>query len=228
MEERLQKFLSQAGVASRRHAEEMILKGLVKVNGKVITELGTKIDPDIDKVLVNGKRVQTQQLIYLILNKPKKYMTTKSDPRKRKTVYELLPEDIRQKVWTIGRLDYMTHGLLVFTNDGDLTQILAHPSREHEKEYEVVLDKPISDGKLTKIKTGIELDGRKTSPAQVKLLSGNILRITIHEGWNREIRRMFSVIGLNVIDLKRVRVGKLKLGDLPPGGFKQIKKSELI
>jgi 23S rRNA pseudouridine2605 synthase len=227
MLERLQKFISGAGIASRRHAEEMILAGRVKVNGKIVKELGTKVDTAKDAVLVDGKKISKQKFVYLVLNKPKKYVTTRMDPRKRKTVFDLLPPELKNVVWPVGRLDYNTEGLLVFTNDGELTQILTHPSKEHEKEYEVELDKEISEGKLEKIKTGIMLDGRMTSPAKARV-AGNTVYLTIHEGWNRQIRRMFAVIGLNVRHLKRIRIGKLKLKDLQLGQYKLIDKSEII
>ena len=227
MLERLQKFMSQAGVASRRHAEEMILAGKVKVNGKIIRELGTKVDPAKDVVLVNGKKIKTNQLVYLALNKPKKYITTRQDPRNRKTVFDLLAPELKNIVWPVGRLDYMTEGLLIFTNDGELTQVLTHPSKEHEKEYEVVLDNEISEGKLEKIQNGVELDGRMTSPAKARV-EGKIVYLTIHEGWNRQIRKMFAVLGLTVRNLKRIRIGKLKLSNLPIGEYKKIDISEII
>jgi 23S rRNA pseudouridine2605 synthase len=227
--ERLQKFLSQAGVSSRRHAEEMIKRGEVKVNGKIVREMGHKIDPGKDRIEVLGRSVKAEKgKIYIMLNKPRKYLTTRNDPKKRKTVYDLLPNDLKNKVWPVGRLDYLTEGLLLLTNDGDLTQTLTHPSKEHEKEYEVELDKRISDGKLEKIRSGILLDGRKTSPAKVIMLNDNKLRMIIHEGWNRQIRRMFSVIGLTVRNLKRLRVGKLKLQDLPLGRHKKISLKDIM
>src|SRR5581483_1400244 len=124
MQERLQKYISQAGIASRRHAEELIVAGKVKVNGKIIRELGTKVDPSRDRVEVNGKKILQQKLIYLILNKPKRYVTTRHDPRARRTVFDLLPLELRNVVWPVGRLDFNTEGLLIFTNDGELTQQL--------------------------------------------------------------------------------------------------------
>ena len=155
MLERLQKFISGAGITSRRHAEELILAGKVKVNGKVVREMGVKVDPAKDSVEVNGKKIREQKLIYLVMNKPKRYMTTRNDPERRKTVFDLLPSELKNVVWPVGRLDYHTEGLLIFTNDGELTQLLAHPSAEHEKEYEVVLDKELSAGRIEKIQTGM-------------------------------------------------------------------------
>lgn len=227
MTERLQKFLSASGIASRRHAEEMILAGRVKVNGKVIRTMGVKVDPAADKIDVDGKRVKLPDTkIYLALNKPKRYLTTRNDPRRRKTVYDLLPEEYRNKVWPVGRLDFNTEGLLIFTNDGELTQALTHPSKEHEKEYEVVLDREISEGKLEKITGGMELDGEITAPAKARVRE-NVVYLSIHEGKYRQIRRMFSVLGLSVRNLKRIRVGKLKLEDLATGAFKKIKREDV-
>ena len=227
MQERLQKFISGAGVASRRHAEELILAGKVSVNGKVVRQLGTKVDPDKDKVTVDGKKVSKQKFVYLILNKPKKYLTTRNDPRRRKTVYDLLPAELKNVVWPVGRLDYMTEGLLILTNDGDLTQQLAHPSKEHEKEYEVILDKELSEGRIEKLREGMELDGRKTSPSKVKV-NGTTVYITIHEGWNRQVRRMFAAFGYTIRNLRRIRIGKLKLNNLQLGQYRMIDKKEII
>ncbi|OGE74479.1 MAG: hypothetical protein A3I07_04025 [Candidatus Doudnabacteria bacterium RIFCSPLOWO2_02_FULL_42_9] len=227
MQERLQKIISQAGIASRRHAEELILAGKVKVNGQVVRELGTKADIAKDRVEVNGKKLTVKSLIYLMMNKPKRYLTTRNDPRKRKTVFDLLPADLRSVVWPIGRLDFNTEGLLLFTNDGELTQDLAHPSKEHEKEYEVVLNKELSEGRITKLREGMELDGKKTAPAKVRA-NGTTIYITIHEGWNRQVRRMFAAFGYTIRNLKRIRVGKVKLGDLPLGKHKFITKKDIV
>lgn len=227
MIERLQKFISSAGIASRRSAEKLMLEGKVKVNGKVIKELGTKIDPSKDQVEVEGKKIKLQKKIYLLLNKPRKYVTTRKDKLNRKTVYDLLPEEYRNLVWPVGRLDFTTEGLLLFTNDGKLTQDLTHPSFEHEKEYEVVLDRELSAGRLEKIRTGITLGDKKTSPAKVRA-DGKIVHLIIHEGWNRQIKRMFAVFGLTVRSIKRVRIGKLRLQDLQLGQHKLIDKKEII
>jgi 23S rRNA pseudouridine2605 synthase len=228
MIERLQKFMSGAGIASRRHAEEMILAGLVKVNGKVVKQLGTKIDPNKDKVLVNGKKVEPRKsFIYLAMNKPKRYVTTRKDPRARKTVFDLLPPELKNVVWPVGRLDFHTEGLLLFTNDGDLTQKLTHPSFEHEKEYEVKLDKEMSEGKIEKIENGMIIDGKKTSPAKVRG-EGTTVYLTIHEGMNRQVRKMFGELRFTVQNLKRIRIGKLKLGDLPSGATKPFKPEDVL
>jgi 23S rRNA pseudouridine2605 synthase len=226
MIERLQKFISQAGVASRRHAEELITAGRVRVNGQVVKVLGTKIDPAQDRVEVDGIKIGAQKLIYLALNKPKRYITTRHDPRRRKTVFELLPLALKNTVWPIGRLDFLTEGLLLFTNDGELTQALAHPSLEHEKEYEVVLNKELSAGRIAKLQTGMMIEGKKTAPAKVRV-QGLTVYITIHEGWNRQVRKMFAAFGLTVRSLRRIRIGKLKLGDLPVGQYRILTKQEI-
>lgn len=227
MLERLQKFISQAGIASRRHAEELIIQGKVRINGRVITQLGTKVDPDKDRVEVNGKKISLQKLVYLILNKPKRCMTTRNDPRKRKTVFGLLPPNLKNIVWPVGRLDFDTEGLLIFTNDGELTQTLTHPSKEHEKEYEVILDKEVSAGRIEKIENGMMIDGHLTAPARIRA-NGTTVYITIHEGANRQVRKMFGSLGYSVRNLKRIRIGKLKLNDLELGQYQMIERKDII
>jgi 23S rRNA pseudouridine2605 synthase len=227
MEERLQKVISSAGIASRRAAERLISAGKVKVNGKVVSRLGTKIDPLVDKIEVDGKKIELQKKIYLILNKPRKYVTTRKDKLNRKTVYDLLPSQYQNLVWPVGRLDYTTEGLLLLSNDGELTQTLTHPSKEHEKEYEVVLDRELSEGRADKIRNGMILGDKKTSPAKVKV-NGKTVLLTIHEGWNRQIKRMFAAFGLTVRSIKRIRIGKLKLKELELGKYRIIDKKEII
>ncbi|MBI2607408.1 MAG: rRNA pseudouridine synthase [Candidatus Doudnabacteria bacterium] len=227
MKERLQKFISNAGITSRRNAEKLIVAGKIKVNGQVVTELGSKVDPSADQVEVEGKKITLQRKIYLVLNKPKKYVTTRKDKLNRKTVYDLLPAIYRNLVWPVGRLDYTTEGLLIFTNDGELTQTLTHPSKEHEKEYEVVLDKALSAGRADKIRNGMMLDGKKTSPAKLQV-NGKTVRLTIHEGWNRQIKRMFAAFGLTVRSIKRIRIGKLQLSGLELGQSKIIQRKDII
>lgn len=227
MIERLQKFISQAGIASRRHAEELISAGKVKVNGNVVRVLGTKVDTAKDKVEVDGKKITQQQLIYLVLNKPKRYVTTRHDPRARRTVFELLPPHLKNVVWPVGRLDFDTEGLLIFTNDGELTQAMTHPSKEHEKEYEVILDKELSAGRKEKIENGMIIDGKKTSPAKIRT-QGTTVYITIHEGMNRQVRKMFGSLGFSVRNLKRIRIGKLKLNNLQLGQYQVVSKQDLL
>ena len=218
---RLQKLLSAAGVASRRAAERLISEGRVSVNGQVVRELGTKADPDRDDIRVDGRRVgQAARPLYFLLNKPRGYVTTRSDPEGRPTVLALLP-DVRGYVYPVGRLDYDSEGLLLLTNDGDLAARLTHPSHEVPREYHArVLGVPDAHD-LHRLARGIVLDGRRTAPAQARLLRTigphAMLSITLHEGRTRQVRRMCEAIGHPVADLRRVRIGpivdeKLKLG----------------
>lgn len=228
MEERVQKFISQAGAASRRKAEEFIKSGQVLINGRK-AKLGDKVNPDTDIVKIYGKVVKkSEKMVYILLNKPKGYVVSKSDPQHRKTVFELLPDDLKNKVWNVGRLDADTEGLLILTNDGELTQELSHPKYEHEKEYEVSTQEPPTESQLEHLRTGVEISTGITYPAQVKQRDGKV-RIIIHEGKKRQVRRMFSTVGLTVTNLKRIRINKLQLPkDIPSGQFKLIKKEEIM
>ena len=227
-EERLQKFLSNAGIASRRRAETLISAGKVKVNGKA-AKLGDKVDPSRDRVEVSGKNIKPEQtLYYLAVYKPKGYISSRFDPKGRKSVYALVPRELRDKVWSVGRLDFYTEGLMLFTNDGDLTQELSHPSYEHEKEYEVLVNKEFTQAQLDRLRGGVEIgEGFMTSPAKIKVKDDRIF-LTIHEGKKHQIRRMFEKVGLKVRNLKRVRMNKLELGDLPLGKYKAVGKSDII
>ncbi len=229
--ERVQKILSELGIASRRKAEEFIKSGQVSINGHR-AKLGDKVDPATDEIKVYGKVVNTPgqakvKKIYIALNKPKGVVVSKRDPKGRKTVFSLLPEEIRTKVHNVGRLDYDTEGLLIFTNDGELTQQLAHPKYEHDKEYEVITDVVPKPTQLEKLRDGVELPTGLTYPAKIRQRSGKVY-ITVHEGKKRQVRRMFDAVGLGVKNLKRVRVNKLELGDLALGETREIKKSEII
>jgi 23S rRNA pseudouridine2605 synthase len=228
MQERVQKFISQSGTASRRKAEEFIVSGQVTINGKK-AKLGDKVDPKNDIVKVYGKIIKpSEQKIYIALNKPKGYMVSKGDPRGRKTVFELLPLEIRSKVWNVGRLDFGTEGLLILTNDGELTQELSHPRFEHEKEYEVTTYEEPGESQLDQLRQGVEIPTGLTSPAKVTLRSGKV-RIILHEGKKHQIKRMFDAVGLSVTHLKRIRINKLKLPeDLALGQFKEIKKADIL
>lgn len=231
MQERIQKFLSEQGVASRRKAEEFIKSGQVSVNGHR-AKLGDKVDPETDEVKVYGKLVnkpgqKLNRKIYIALNKPKGVVVSKSDPNGRKTVFSLLSEDLRSKVHNVGRLDYDTEGLLILTNDGDLTQQLAHPKYEHDKEYEVVPDADPKPQQLEKLRAGVELPTGLTHPAKVRQRSGKVY-ITVHEGKKRQIRRMFNAVGLGVVNLKRIRINKFILPDIPVGEYIEIKKSDIL
>ena len=228
MIERVQKFISGAGLASRRKAEEFIKSGQVFINGKK-AKLGDKVDPENDIVKVYGKIVKPAETkIYIALNKPKGYVVSKSDPKGKKTVFDLLSDDIKTKVWNVGRLDFDTEGLLILTNDGELTQELAHPKYEHEKEYEVTTQEVPEESQLEKLRTGVEIATGTTYPAEVKTRDGKV-RITIHEGKKRQIRRMFAGVDLTVTNLKRIRINKLLLPkDLPVGQYKLIDKNDII
>ena len=226
---RLQKFLSSAGVCSRRKGEELIKDGRVTVNGQVVGELGTKINPEKDRIRIDGKPLQpSQSLIYIALNKPKDYVTSCSHPGE-KIVLDLV--GITERIYPVGRLDKDSTGLLLLTNDGRIHHELSHPSFDHEKEYDVTLAKPIADGALRKLAEGLPLMGTKTRPAQVQRLSARRFRIVLKEGKNRQIRRMVRKVGNQVTGLKRTRIACIKLGRLPLGAWRylnDVEKHELL
>ncbi len=222
---RLQKYLSMAGVCSRRKAERYILAGRVTVNGKVVDRLGTKVDQLKDRVCFNGRHVVLKsKYIYLALNKPRGYVTSCHQPGEL-VVTELV--NIGQRVYPIGRLDKETTGLLLLTNDGRLHHRLAHPSFDHEKEYLVKAAWPISDKTLERLATGIVIQGRKTRPAGIQRISGRRFKITLKEGRNRQIRRMVRKVGNRVVALKRVRIDGIVLGDLAEGKWRMLAPEEL-
>ncbi len=221
---RLQKFLSAAGVCSRRRGEEYIKAGRVAVNRQIVVELGTKVDPAVDLVQVDGKPVQSSRpLIYIALNKPKDYVTSCSHPGE-KIVLDLV--DIPRRVYPIGRLDKDSTGLLLLTNDGRLHHKLSHPSFDHEKEYDVTVTKPISDGALRKMAAGLPMMETQTRPARVQRISARRFRIVLQEGKNRQVRRMVRKVGNQVTGLKRIRVANIKLGRLAPGAWRQLSDRE--
>lgn len=229
--ERLQKYLAHAGVASRRQCEEMILAGRVKVNGKVVKELGTKVTPGKDRVLVDGKPIQRrEQKVYMMINKPRGYVSTVKDDKERKTVLELIP-DVKERVYPVGRLDYDSEGLLLLTNDGELTYALTHPKHQVPKTYRVRVKGIPDEQKLDKLANGIELEDGITAPATVSLnhvLNGNaLLEITIHEGKNRQVRRMCEAIGHPALRLVRIRIGPLELRKLPSGEVRTLSFTEI-
>lgn len=231
MEIRLNKFLSQAGIASRREADRMIAEGRVKVNSKVVFELGHKIDDQKDKVEVNGRKVKKEQaLIYLMLNKPKGYLVTLKDPIQRPTVKDLVVA-LKKKVIPVGRLDYDSEGLLLLTNDGELAYRLTHPRYKIRKTYLVKVKGEPNLSKLSKLEKGIFLDGKKTASAKVLLLEGNpkksLLKIEIHEGRKREVRRMCEFIGHRVLKLTRIGFAGLKLERLKSGKWRFLKPEEI-
>ena len=225
---RLQKFLSSAGVCSRRKGEELIVAGKVAVNGKTIFVLGTKIDPEQDQVEVEGKVIKpSQALIYIALNKPVDYVTSCSHPGE-KVVVDLV--DIAERIYPVGRLDKDSTGLLLLTNDGRIHHRLSHPSFDHEKEYDVTVARPISDGALKKMRDGLPLMGTRTRPARISRLSARRFRIVLQEGKNRQIRRMVRKVGNEVTRLQRKRFAGIKLGNLAPGKWRYLtaKEKELL
>lgn len=228
MEERLQKLMAAAGVASRRGAEEMISAGRVTVNGRTAS-LGERADTDRDEILVDGKPLPAGEgKLYLMLNKPRGYLTSVTDDRGRRTVMELLP-DFGARVYPVGRLDMDSEGLLILTNDGELANQLMHPSQEKEKVYHVTVNGRTENVK--KLAAPIVIDGRPTRPARVRLLakkeSGAVVEVRISEGRNRQIRRLCEAAGLEVRRLKRVSLGSLRLGELRSGQWRRLTDAEV-
>src|SRR5438477_3505070 len=233
--ERLQKIIAAAGVASRRKAEELITSGHVKVNGATVTELGSKADPETDHIRVNGKLLQPQEHrhVYLLLNKPKGYVTTLSDPEKRPTVMDLI-RGVRGRVYPVGRLDYASEGLLLLTNDGELAHRLMKAASHVAKTYVVKVAGTPKEEAITKLRAGVSIatdDGKrvKTGPALVRVVkeaANPWYEITLVEGRNRQIRRMFEAVGHHVEKIKRVRYGSLSL-DVPPGEFRSLTLKEV-
>lgn len=226
MEERIQKILSARGFCSRRTAEEYLRQGRVAVNG-VKAQLGDRADPDTDQITVDGLPVAAAaHRTYLMLHKPRGYVTTLSDERGRKTVAQLVKE-CGARVWPVGRLDMDSEGLLLLTDDGELTNLLTHPSHEVEKEYLVWVTGELTPAALEALSRPMELDGQRLRPAKVKRLGETMLSIVIHEGKNRQVRRMCASVGLEVRRLKRVREGAVSLGDLPAGRWRMLTEEEL-
>lgn len=229
-EMRLQKALAQAGVASRRAAEDLIRQGRVKVNGQTITELGTKVVPGRDNISVDDRQISgAEVLLYYALNKPAGYVSTAADPQGRPTVLDLMPSGAR--LYPVGRLDADTEGLLLMTNDGDFAYAVTHPKHLLEKEYRaLVFGRPTPES-LVRLRTGIVIEGRRTAPAEVEVVGregeATWLRIVIHEGRKRQIRRMAEAVGNPVVRLRRVRVGGIRLGQLPPGSHRPLTAAEI-
>lgn len=231
MEEmRLQKYLALCNVASRRASEEIILQGRVCINGKKCTTLGTKVS-DGDEVSVDGEIIsQEAKKYYIMLNKPIGYVTTVSDEQGRATVMELV-SDISKRVYPVGRLDINTEGLLLMTNDGDFTYKITHPKHKLDKTYEVWVSGKAEQNALKKLERGVIIDGKKTSPAKVDVIdytkASALLSVTIHEGRNRQVRKMCASVGFKVMNLKRVSEGGLSLGNLPLGKWRHLTDAEV-
>lgn len=225
---RLQKFLASSGVASRRKSEELIIQGKIKVNGIVANNLGVKVNPNTDKVEYNKKLIVMSKKLYMVINKPKDYITSRVDPRGRKTVYDLLPEEYKH-LHPVGRLDRNTTGLLLLTNDGELTQAISHPKYKIAKKYVLVINKGLKSEDAEKIAEGLMLDGRKTLPATLFFLDKSCqhIEITIKEGRNRQIRKMFAMLGYDVEKLKRTSIGFLRLGNLKLSEYRLLSPSEI-
>lgn len=231
MLERLQKIISAAGVTSRRAAEELILAGRVAVNGTVVSELGSKADPATDTVTVDGRPLSiSSRKLYILLYKPVGYMTTLDDPEGRPLVTDLL-KDIGERVYPVGRLDYNTEGLLLLTSDGEWANQLMHPRHEVEKEYHVRVRGKVHKSQLDQLAGGVEIEGRKTAPAVVRMIKegeqNDWFSITIHEGRNRQVRRMCEAVSLSVVRLRRVRYGMVSMGTLKPGEYRLLTDSEV-
>ena len=238
MNVRLQKVLSQAGIASRRAAEKLIAEGRVTVNGQTVREMGVKADPAVDDVRVDGSRVKTaQRQRYILLYKPAGFITTRSDPQRRRTVIELL-RGVREYVYPVGRLDYDTEGLLLLTNDGDLAAMMTHPRHGVERTYEARVAGIPDEAAVERLRRGIPLDGKRTLPADVTLLTrgrghrelrdGNgVLVITIREGRNRQVRRMCEAIGHPVRKLTRTKIGPISDRQLKPGDWRDLSSAEV-
>ncbi len=230
-EERLQKILSRAGVASRRAAEVLIAEGHVTVNGKVVKELGTKVDASSADIRVDGRKIKRDvEKIYVMLNKPRRVLSAASDDRGRQTVVDLI-DDVSEKIFPIGRLDYNTEGLLLLTNDGELANALMHPSFEVNKKYVAVIKGRVDEERLDRLRIGIKLDDGMTAPALVNVIAldddSSTVEITIHEGRNRQVRRMFSAIGYNIKRLRRVSFAGLTLDNLKVGEHRRLNRREL-
>ncbi len=227
---RINKYIALCGVASRRKSENFVTSGKVKVNGKIVTSLSTNIDINKDKVEIEGKVLSLpSNYVYYKLNKPKGYLCSREDSTNRKTIYDLVKSDMR--LFSIGRLDYDTEGLILLTNDGDIAQKISHPKNKIEKEYIVKIEGNIAESELAVLRNGVIENGVRLPKAKVSVVEQKSnttkLSVIIHEGKNRQIRRMFECIGKNIILLKRVRIGEIKLGGLTRGMYKQLNEYEL-
>ena len=234
MEERLQKFLAEAGVASRRKAEELIQAGRVQVNGKTIKEMGCKIDSAKDKVVFDGRLVKKEQAekVYIMLHKPEGYVTTAKEQFGRPAVLDLI-HGVKERIFPVGRLDYDTSGLLLLTNDGELTYKLTHPKHDVDKTYIAKLYGVPDTMDLQKFRRGVVIDGRRTRPAKIQILEKDkeqrycTVEIIIHEGKNRQVRKMCEAIKHPVAQLKRVAIGELLLGNLKKGTYRHLTEKEM-
>lgn len=229
---RLQKYIAMSGTASRRAAEVMIEEGRVSVNGSVVRELGTKVEIGADSVTVDGKKIKPEvKKYYIMMNKPVGYVTTVNDQFDRPTVIDLIGEEITARVFPVGRLDFDTEGLLLLTNDGDFTYEVTHPKFHMDKTYVVTLKGGISVKGLNQLRRGVVIEDYKTSPAEIEMLSAEkgvtVIKITIHEGRNRQVRKMMEAVGCKVSGLKRISIGDVELGNLPLGRWRYLTSHEI-
>lgn len=227
---RINKYIAAAGVASRRKADELIAAGNVKVNGATLREPGYDV-AEGDVVEVNGRRIQAEEKkVYILLNKPVGYVTTVSDDLERPTVMDLV-QDVDARVFPVGRLDFNTSGMLILTNDGDFAYRMTHPKHEITKTYRARVAGVLSDEKCARLRKGVDIGGFVTSPAKVNIIKGmprsTIVDITIHEGKNRQVRKMFKAVGNNVQELQRVAIGKIPLGRLSEGHYRKLTREEI-
>lgn len=228
---RLNRYIANAGVCSRRKADELIAAGVVTVNGEVVTALGTKVNPAVDDVRYNGERLKREKMVYVLLNKPKDYITTTDDPQERRTVMHLVEKATKERIYPVGRLDRNTTGLLLMTNDGALAEKLSHPRNSVTKIYHVELDKNLLQGDLNKIQFGLELEDGLIKPDEVSYVQGASKReigIQIHSGKNRIVRRIFESLGYTVVKLDRVIYANLTKKDLPRGRWRYLEEREVI
>lgn len=227
---RINKYIAQAGIASRRKADELIAAGNVKVNGAVLREPGYDVEEG-DVVEVNGRRIEAQEKkVYILLNKPLGYVTTVSDDKERLTVMDLV-RDVDARIFPVGRLDYNTSGMLIMTNDGDFAYKLTHPKHELTKTYRARVAGVLSTEKVWKLRNGVDIGGFVTSKARVDVVKGlpksTIVDITIHEGKNRQVRKMFKAVGNNVQELERIAIGDIHLGRLAEGHYRKLTREEI-
>lgn len=227
---RINKYIAQAGVASRRKADELIANGNVKVNGLTLKEPGYDVVSG-DVVEVNGRRIESEEKkVYILLNKPVGYITSVSDDRDRLTVMDLV-QDVDARIFPVGRLDYNTSGMLIMTNDGDFAYTLSHPKHEMPKTYRAVVAGVLSNEKCAKLREGVDIGGFVTSKAKVEIVKGHprntVVDITIHEGKNRQVRKMFKAVGNNVQELQRIAIGDVRLGRLAEGHYRKLTKEEI-
>lgn len=229
---RLQKYIAMCGAASRRKAEELIAAGRVSVNGASVTEQGIKVEIGADKVTLNGEELKpVTKSYYIMLNKPVGYVSTVSDQFDRPTVIDLLSEEIKTRIFPVGRLDYETEGLLLLTNDGAFTYKVTHPKYEIGKTYIATVSSGLTVAGINTLRRGVRLDDFNTSPAEVEILDSapgsTTVKITIHEGKNRQVRRMFEAVGVKVLNLQRVSIGRVELGNLPLGRWRYLTAHEI-